>query len=302
MGMRSLTGLGLLVATTSLHAAAGFSVEQPAGTTLTSSATVYFGGMQWQYVDPATKTQAPDGTFTVTFTGIPASPYNTYHLQTSAGGVFGWFELFAPGLAPNGAGVIEFHDPTPRVSAFYRLLILTDTQRVFTLRNTGPTDLTDLGVSVFGPDSANFTLDTSDMDTTLSPEASTTFSVIYLADDPNSRSAELRISLTAGEPFTLNLSGGDLPPEVPRPSLAEVSHIPAGPGAPAGIAGKVSGGPTSGSVVLEASSDLNQLDPWQVIATIPLDTSGNATFGTPNPITDPGSTGSRQNFYRLRVL
>jgi hypothetical protein len=85
------------------------------------------------------------------------------------------------------------------------------------------------------------------------------------------------------------------------PLLSNITISPAGPGTPAGIAGSISDGPANGSVVLEASTDLGQLDQWEQIAIIPLSAGGSATFGIPNPIADPGSLDAPRNFYRLRV-
>jgi len=301
MHVRRFIELCVLLTVANVYATPAVTVEQPAGTNLTSTATIYFGGMQARYVDPASKVQALDGTHTVTFTNIPQSTFSTYQIERSNDGNDGWSQLFAPDLAPDAAGVIQFHDESPRVVAFYRLLILTDTRRVFTIRNTGSTDLTSIQVTVVGTNSPNFELDTASMNTTLAPAASTTFSVTYVAGDTNVRAAELRITSNVPGPFILTLIGGDLPPPVPPVSLTNIVLTPAGPGAPAGIAGNVSGGTANGSVFLEASSDLGQLDPWEVIATIPLNAGGNATFGNPNPITDPASAGSSRNFYRLRV-
>jgi len=291
----------LMLISTTLYATPVLTVEMPAGSNLIAGATVDFGGMQSRFVDPVSKTHAPDGTFTVTFTGIPRSSFSSYHIQRSSNGQFGWAELFAPGLEPNSAGFLTFHDPTPLVNAFYRLQIITDTQRTFTIRNTGTSDLTDIAVSLDGPDSPSFQLDTGIMGTTLAPGASTTFSVTYIAGDTDIRTAELRIADSLTGAFVLALRGGDLPPPTPQPSLATVTLVRASQVAPATIAGTIKDGPANGSVVLEASTDLGRLDAWETIATIPLDANGRATFGVPTPIADPNSVGAPRNFYRLRV-
>ena len=56
-------------------------------------------------------------------------------------------------------------------------------------------------------------------------------------------------------------------------------------------------GTPNASVSLEASTDLGQLDPWETLHTLQLDTNGAATF---NHIADPGSTGASRNFWRLQ--
>jgi hypothetical protein len=294
-------GLCALLISTSLLATPVLTVEMPAGSSLTANATIDFGGMQFRYVDPASKIQAPDNTFTVTFTDIPLSAYSTYHIERASQPDGPFSQLFAPDLAPDSAGFLQYHDPQPGEAWFYRLLIITDTQRTFTIRNTGTTDLINIEVSLVGADSSFFELNTGTMSTTLTPSASTTFTVIYFAEDPDIRTAELSITGNVPGPIVLTLRGGDLPFPAPLPSLANVTLTPASELAPAAIAGTVLNGPVNGSVFLEASSDLGQLDDWETIATISLDANGSATFGVPTPVADPGSVGAPQNFYRLRA-
>src|SRR5687767_14940071 len=297
-----LIPLCVLLTSVALNAAPALVVEQPEGTNRIAGSVIYFGGMQFRYVDPASKTQAGDGTFTVTFTGIPNSSFSTYEIQRSRNGEGNWQALFTPGLEPDAVGTIQFHDETPQVTAFYRLFVSTDTRRVFTIRNSDSNGVTDIAVTILGTNAANFELDATATAATLAPGATTTFSVTYVADDTNVRTAELRITSNVLPPFTLTLNGGGVPPPaLPPLLLSNITITAAGPAIPAGIAGSITGGPENGSVFLDASSDFGQLDSWAVIATIPLDANGNATFGTPNPITDPGSTGSLYNFYRLRV-
>jgi hypothetical protein len=210
----ALASLGVLVATLSAPASPNLIIEQPAGTNLTANAQVYFGGMQFRFVDPTSIVQALDKTFTVTFTGIPKSTFSTYLIQQSASIVGPWSALFAPGLEPDGAGMIVFHDPSPRVNSFYRLFISTDTQRTFTLRNTGDTDANGIGVTVGGTDATNFELDVSTTDAVLPPGAITTFSITYVAGDTNPRAAELNVTANIAVPLSVNLVGGDLPAPV----------------------------------------------------------------------------------------
>ena len=290
-----------LLISVNLYAAPELVVEQPAGTNLTAGTVIYFGGMQERYVDPTSQIHEGDGTYTVTFSGISKSIFSVYQIQRSQDGESNWQELFAPGLEPDVSGAIQFHDLDPQVVAFYRLLIFTDTERVFTIRNNGSSALTGIEVAVVGANAGFFELDATATDTTLLPGASTTFRVTYLASDTNSRTAELRITANIPTPFTVTLSSGDAPPAVNPPLLSNITITPAGPVAPAGIAGNITGGSANGSVFLEASSDFGQLDAWAVIAAIPLNASGNASFGTLDPITNPGSVGSLRNFYRLRI-
>jgi hypothetical protein len=79
--------------------------------------------------------------------------------------------------------------------------------------------------------------------------------------------------------------------------LQNVSIIPAGTGLP-GISGEIQGGPPNGEVILQASADLGSVDLWRDIATIPLDSSGNQSFG---PIFDPQGQGLSQDFFRIKL-
>ncbi len=300
MKSRCFPALCAFLASVTLDAAPSLVLEQPEGTILTAGASVAFGGMQSQYLDPASQTQAGDNTFTVTFAGVPPSAFSTYQIQRSFDGQQGWLGLFAPGLEPGVDGAIVFHDLTPLVNAFYRLLIQTDTRRVFTIRNTGDTDLTDLAVTVTGNEAASFELDLSLTETMLTAGRTTTFAVTYVANDGNARSAELQVTANVGTPLTLSLAGGDSTPVTP-PKLVNVTINPAGLETPATIAGAITNGPANGTVFLEASADFGQLDTWASIATIVLDANGGAAFGDPLAIADPGSLGSFQNFYRVRV-
>lgn len=81
-------------------------------------------------------------------------------------------------------------------------------------------------------------------------------------------------------------------------SFEVTSLVPAGPFAPASIAGTLTGGTPRGTVIVQASSDLGRLDPWEDIGTITLDSNGNATLG---PLADPNSTGLPRNFFRLKL-
>jgi len=64
------------------------------------------------------------------------------------------------------------------------------------------------------------------------------------------------------------------------------------------ISGRIHGGPPSGEATLQASTDLGKEDPWQVIATIPLDEAGNQLFG---PLTDPEAAEQPRNFFRASI-
>jgi len=79
--------------------------------------------------------------------------------------------------------------------------------------------------------------------------------------------------------------------------LKNVSISPAGAGSPA-ISGLIQGGPPSGAVILQASTDLGISDPWRDLATIQLDASGNQSFG---PIQDPQGAGLKRDFFRIKL-
>lgn len=195
-------------------------VEMPPGTNLATDTAIYFGSMMSRYVDPTSQTQAPDNTFTVTFTGILPSAYAAYQIQYADNPFGPWSQLPVSGLAPDAGGTIQFHDLTPRVVAYYRLLVLTDTHRVFTIRNTGTNDLSGITVTVTSTNAANFELDLTGTATVLSPGASTTFTVTYVAFDTNARTAALSINGNVPSPFALTLIGGDVPPPNRAPVLS----------------------------------------------------------------------------------
>lgn len=79
--------------------------------------------------------------------------------------------------------------------------------------------------------------------------------------------------------------------------LQNVSITPAGTGLP-GISGEIQGGPPNGEVILQASADLGTSDLWRDIATIPLDSGGNQSFG---PIFDPQGQGLSHDFFRIKL-
>ena len=79
--------------------------------------------------------------------------------------------------------------------------------------------------------------------------------------------------------------------------LRNVTITPAGAGLP-GIAGLIQGGPPGGQVILQASADLGQSDPWRNISTIALDAGGNQSFG---PVFDPQGSGFTRDFFRIML-
>ena len=82
------------------------------------------------------------------------------------------------------------------------------------------------------------------------------------------------------------------------PVLSNLIITPGRPGSPSSISASLTGGAPNTSVILEASSDLGQLDPWETLQTIPLDATGSATLTN---TTDPNSTALPRNFFRLRL-
>jgi hypothetical protein len=79
--------------------------------------------------------------------------------------------------------------------------------------------------------------------------------------------------------------------------LQNVVISPGGSNSPS-ISGLIQGGPPGTAVFLQASADLGQADPWQDIATITLDSSGNKSFG---PIADPQGSGLTRDFFRIKL-
>lgn len=79
--------------------------------------------------------------------------------------------------------------------------------------------------------------------------------------------------------------------------LKNVVITPAGAGSPA-ISGLIQGGPPSGQVILQASTDLGKSDPWRDLSTIQLNAGGNQSFG---PIQDPQGAGLKRDFFRIKL-
>jgi hypothetical protein len=207
-----------LVQVQHIHAQA-VSLEDALGVTvLVSGDTVAFGGASEEYHEPAFQFQEADFTHTVLFTGITTSPYSFLVLQRSFDEM-NWEQVFAPGLEPDPAGVIVFHDPNPSEQMFYRLVIFTDTQRTFVVRNEGETDLTDIELAVVGTDSGHFEVSPSGLPAVIPAGLSASFQVTYVADDSDERAAELRIASNLAEPFVLNLAGGYAPLPPPPPII-----------------------------------------------------------------------------------
>jgi hypothetical protein len=107
---------------------------------------------------------------------------------------------------------------------------------------------------------------------------------------------------------TVNVSASDVAGNVANDSftvtvvdmtslLKNVSITPAGAGSPA-ISGSIQGGPPSGEVILQASTDLGISDPWRDLSTIQLDAGGNQAFG---PIQDPQGAGLKRDFFRIKL-
>ncbi len=81
--------------------------------------------------------------------------------------------------------------------------------RVFTVRNTGITNLLNLGVTKDGPHAADFTVDSTSLGTFIAPGASATFSVTLSPSSPGLKTAALHIGSTDLDenPFDIVLSG-----------------------------------------------------------------------------------------------
>ncbi len=79
--------------------------------------------------------------------------------------------------------------------------------QLFTIRNTGTADLTGLVVSIDGVDASSFTVDTTTMETTVSPGGSTTFTVTDISS--GTRAAALHIASNDADenPFDIALVG-----------------------------------------------------------------------------------------------
>ena len=86
----------------------------------------------------------------------------------------------------------------------------------------------------------------------------------------------------------------------PVPGEVRLQNVVIGKnGAAFTISGSIMGGTPSATVYLQASSNLGLSDTWQTIATIPLNASGQATFG---PVTDPGGGTGAKDFFRVNTV
>ena len=107
------------------------------------------------------------------------------------------------------------------------------------------------------------------------------------------------INYTGGDGNDITLTALTASAAATSPPVLSNLIITAGsPGSPSSISASLTGGAPNTSVILEASSDLGQLDPWETLQTIPLDATGSATLTN---ATDPNSTALPRNFFRLRL-
>jgi hypothetical protein len=85
--------------------------------------------------------------------------------------------------------------------------------------------------------------------------------------------------------------------EAPPASTLRLQDVVIGrSGASYTISGSITGGAQLATVYLQASSDLGLLDPWLTISIIPLNASGQATFGL---VSDPTGAALTKNFFRV---
>lgn len=226
-----LPGIGknsirVLLVSAGLCPGGSLQLELPAGMVLNSGESVCFGSQAGRYVEPTSQTQGPDNRWTVTFTGITPNPYATYVIERASSPEGPWVPVFAPGLAPDASGTIQFRDPAPLMVAYYRLRVTTDTRRIFTLRNTGPDAVGPISIAVSGNHAADFVLSVDGTSTSLAVGASTTFAITYASFETASRDAVLEVTSGVLEHLSLGLEGGHACLESAAPMLRITNASP----------------------------------------------------------------------------
>ncbi|OAI56762.1 hypothetical protein AYO49_00605, partial [Verrucomicrobiaceae bacterium SCGC AG-212-N21] len=116
-------------------------------------------------------------------------------------------EVQPDGSAPlaDGTGVVNFGN----VATNHMSVV------VFTVRNTGTTNIAGISIDKSGTHSGDFVVDTSATSATLAPNATTTFAVAFAPGAIGVRSAAIHIhnGEAAGNPFDISLAGsGTAPP------------------------------------------------------------------------------------------
>ena len=195
-GTATLTGLSLLI---SGPDDAQFSKTDPLSTTLAPSASTTF-----------TVTFAPSGfgprsaSLQVASNDIDENPFDIALTGTA----------FAPEISIEEPVGVSLSDGSATTD-FGGVPVNTSSGKTYTIRNVGNEDLTGISVGKSGTDAPEFSIGSLGS-TSLSPGATTTFSVTLTPVSPGAKTAALQISSNDLDesPFDISLSGIGLSPEI----------------------------------------------------------------------------------------
>ena len=144
-------------------------------------------------------------------TGVNGSQANNY--ASYSGGAYVFAIVPAPEINVEqsaGTGLIDGS------SEIFFGSVIASTALTFTVRNDGTADLTDLAIAVDGANAADFAVNTAGMARTLTPGATTTFTVTFTPGAMGWRSAALHIvsNDSTKNPFDILLAGTSPAPDI----------------------------------------------------------------------------------------
>ncbi len=145
---------------------------------------------------------------------------NPFDITVSGTGV-------APEIAVEQPLATNLTDNVSVISFGSGLMGSTSTAKVFTIKNIGTGNLINLAITKDGAASAEYSVDTTGMTTTVAPGGSTTFSVTFSPTTPGARTAALHIANNDSDenPFDIALTGdGVMPSQVAQQAYVKASN------------------------------------------------------------------------------
>lgn len=140
--------------------------------------------------------------------------------------------LPAPQIAVEQPAGVNLLDGAANV-AFGTVPPGSNTNRTFTIKNTGSSDLTGLTISKDGTDAADFTVISSPSTPVAGPSGTTTFMVRFAPTTPGQKTAAIHILSNDADqsPFDINLTGTGTTPEIAmqQPPGTDISDGSANP-------------------------------------------------------------------------
>ena len=163
-------------------------------------------------VDAGTADTDVDGAFTYSFV-----------LDSDESGIF---DVVATGSSSGLTAATQF-DPahlslSPTSKAFGDVIVGSNASQIFTMSNTGNTQLQIQSVTLSGANSDQFSLDTSGMSTSVAASGSTTFSVTFAPTSAGAKSASVDIATNAEDP-SASLTGTGVGGDTTPPAVTSVS-------------------------------------------------------------------------------